>query len=55
MSFGAGKKVIRIMMMSRMPIYLPLLVLLHVLELEYHGEHAKPSTGASAPGMKTDP
>ena len=42
-------------MMSRMPLYLPLLVLLHVLELEYHGEHAKPSTGASAPWVKTDP
>ena len=55
MSFGAGKKVIMIMMMSIIPIYLPLLVLLHVLELEYHGEHAKPSTGASTPGVKTDP
>ena len=41
-------------MMSRMPTYLPL-VLLHVLVLEYHGEHAEPSTGASAPWVKTDP
>ena len=48
------QKVIRIMMMSRMPIYLPLM-LLHVLLLDCYGEHGKPSTGASAPGVKTDP